>query len=90
MTDELLKKTYAYLPEGWKLVPVEPDTALLVSMATCLYHGFGLLDEGRQDSMLHDMRKLHEEVLGKGYYSPENRERYLSMLAAAPKFGEEE
>lgn len=58
----------------------EPDQALLISMATCLNHGFGLLPKDHQDSMLHDMRKLWDEMAGKGYYRPEKRERYLSMV----------
>lgn len=65
-------------------VPDEPDPALLISMATCLNHGFGLLDKQRQESMLYDMRKLWDEVVGRGYYSPTNRDRYTAMLAAAP------
>lgn len=73
------------VPEGWRLVPVEPDQALLVSMATCLNHGFGLLTKEKQDGQLYDMRKLYDEVVGKGYYSPKTRERYLAMLAASPK-----
>lgn len=72
-------------PEGWQLVPVEPDQALLASMATCLNHGFGLLTKEKQDGQLYDMRKIYDEVVGKGYYSTETRDRYLSMLTAAPK-----
>jgi len=71
----------------------EPDPALLISMATCLNHGFGLLDKKRQDEILHDMRKLWDEVVGRGYYSPAHRERYLTMLAKhqdAPTPEEEE
>ncbi|MCW0459014.1 hypothetical protein NB717_000082 [Xanthomonas sacchari] len=64
--------------------PDEPDQALLISMATCLNHGFGLLPADRQQSMLRDMRKLWDEVMGRGYYSPQCRERYASMLTAAP------
>ncbi|MRG98824.1 hypothetical protein GIY21_00795 [Xanthomonas sontii] len=65
-------------------VPDEPDQALLISMATCLNHGFGLLPADRQHAMLRDMRKLWDEVMGRGFYSPKCRERYTSMLAAAP------
>lgn len=61
----------------------EPDIALLASMATCLRHDFGLLEADRQKSILADMRKLWDEVAGRGYYSRENRGRYLSTLAAA-------
>lgn len=76
----------ATTPDGWQLVPVEPDPALLTSMATCLNHGFGLLTKEKQDGQLYEMRKLYDEVVGKGYYSPKTRERYLAMLAAAPKY----
>lgn len=31
------------------------------------------------------MRKLWEEVVGRGYYSPDTRERYAAMLAARPE-----
>jgi len=65
--------------------PDEPDQALLVSMATCLRHGFGLDTVGQQQSQLRDMRKLWDEVMGRGYYSPANRERYVAMLAARPE-----
>lgn len=64
-------------------MPKEPDIALLASMATCLNHGFGLLDFDGQQRMLIDMRKLYDEVAGNGYYSPANRDRYLEFLAAA-------
>ncbi|HGM6729550.1 TPA: hypothetical protein ACKQBZ_000595 [Stenotrophomonas maltophilia] len=65
--------------------PAEPDQALLVSMAVCLDHGFGMATLEQQESRLRDMRKLWDEVMGRGYYSPENRERYIAMLAASPK-----
>jgi hypothetical protein len=79
-------------PEGAKptakepLVPQgrEPDPALLASMATCLNHGFGLLDAGTQAAVLADMRKLWAEVVGLGYYTPANRERYIAALATQP------
>ena len=67
-------------PEGKALVDMTPDMALLASMATCLHHGFGLLDADQQHSMLQDMRKLFEEVVGLGYYAPEVRGRYLQWL----------
>lgn len=65
--------------------PDEPDLALLISMAVCLRHGFGLDTEEQQQSQLRDMRKLWDEVVGRGYYSPGNRERYTAMLAARPE-----
>jgi hypothetical protein len=61
----------------------EPDPALLVSMATCLNHGFGLLETSRQESILHDMRKLWDEVQGRGYYKPERRDYYMEMVDTA-------
>lgn len=64
--------------------PEEPDQALLVSMAMCLRHGFGLDTPEQQQSQLREMRKLWDEVMGRGYYSPESRERYIAMLAARP------
>lgn len=85
---QALLQSYLNSLEGWQLVPVEPDQALLVSMATCLNHGFGLLTKESQELILYDMRKLYDEMVGKGYYSQENRERYLAMLAAAPKYTE--
>lgn len=65
--------------------PEEPDQALLVSMAVCLRHGFGLDAPEQQQSQLREMRKLWDEVMGRGYYSPDNRERYVAMLAARPE-----
>jgi hypothetical protein len=68
-------------------VGVEPDVALLASMACCLNHGFGLNNPGQQERQLRDMRKLWDEMMGRGFYSPENRERYASMLAIPPPPG---
>ncbi|PZT35119.1 hypothetical protein A7X93_00495 [Stenotrophomonas maltophilia] len=65
--------------------PEEPDQALLVSMAVCLRHGFAMDTPGQQQSQLREMRKLWDEVMGQGYYSPNNRERYTAMLAARPE-----
>ncbi|HDS1550693.1 TPA: hypothetical protein QEK98_002948 [Stenotrophomonas maltophilia] len=65
--------------------PEEPDQALLVSMAVCVSHGFGLDTPEQQQSQLREMRKLWDEVMGRGYYSPDNRERYVAMLAARPE-----
>lgn len=66
----------------------EPDVALLASMATCMNHGFGLLPAAQQRSMLNDMRKVHDEVVGRGYYRPENRENYTRYLSAEIEGGE--
>ncbi|MDT3454655.1 hypothetical protein ROV80_05280 [Stenotrophomonas pavanii] len=65
--------------------PEEPDQALLVSMAMLVYHGFGLLTPEQKQCQLREMRKLWDEVVGRGYYSPDNRERYVAMLAARPE-----
>lgn len=57
----------------------EPPLGLLESMATCLDHGFGAPDMGVHDyrkpdiktyrsRMLGDMRKLYDEVVGRGYW----------------------
>ncbi|MBH1835492.1 hypothetical protein I5T88_06335 [Stenotrophomonas maltophilia] len=65
--------------------PDEPDQALLVSMAMLVYHGFGLLTPEQKQSQLREMRKLWDEAMGRGYYSPDNRERYVALLAARPE-----
>ena len=61
-------------------LPDEPDRALLCSMAVCLNHGFGLLPAPDRSRVLADMRKLYDEVAGRGYFRPDNRERYLAWL----------
>ena len=61
-------------------VPVEPDRALLASMAMRYRHDFGLLDKQTQESIMTTMMQLHEEVIGKGFYSPQQRERYMKMI----------
>ena len=50
------------------VVEVNPPEGLLRSMAMRLRHDFGLLPEDQQKVILGDMRKLHEEVVGKGFY----------------------
>lgn len=60
--------------------PKEPDNALLANMAMCLNHGFGLDTPERQQSQLRDMRKLWDEVMGRGYYSPAGCERYVAAI----------
>lgn len=59
---------------------VEPDQALLVSMAMRYNHSFGLMDEHQQGNVLILMRQLWEEVVGAGFYKPEKRDMYNSML----------
>ncbi|MDJ1520538.1 hypothetical protein MF545_00385 [Stenotrophomonas maltophilia] len=65
--------------------PDGPDPALLISMAMCLDHGFGLNTFEQQQCALRSMRKLWDEVMGRGYYSEEGRHRYEPMLAARPE-----
>lgn len=65
----------------YAMVPTAPDIALLASMATCLNHGFGMLDAEKQKSVLYDMQKVHDEVVGRGYYHKRSRARYLEWLA---------
>lgn len=64
---------------------VEPDPALLVSMASCLRHDFALLSKTEQESMLYGMKKLYKEVTGQGFFNAETRERYLSALPGVDK-----
>lgn len=51
-------------------------------MAVCLDHGFGLLAPEQQESTLHDMRKLYDEVVGRGYYRPERDGLYQGFVSA--------
>jgi hypothetical protein len=48
--------------------PVEPDPALIYSMAMRYRHDFGLLDDRERDSICTTMRQLWEEVVGLGFY----------------------
>ncbi len=79
---------------GTRRVPVKPSPGLLVSMACCLDHGFGAPPMGEfdyrkptlreyQQRMLSDMRKLHAEIVGKGFHSAKREAEYVSWLAAA-------
>ena len=49
---------------------LEPDQALLQSMAMRYRHDFGLLDSKHQAAILVTMRQLWEEVAGLGFYRP--------------------
>jgi len=62
----------------------EPARELLVSMAICLDHGFGLRDARSQEATLYNMRKLWDEVMGRGFYSPE-RKAFYRAAAPAPQ-----
>lgn len=70
-------------------VPVVPDEALLISMALRFDHGFFLLPPAHRKVIIDDMRKVHEEVVGTGFYKPENRDRYLAMRIEEDKNAEE-
>jgi len=86
--DVLSGVSYPY-GEAWDVirsrleVSDEPDVALLVSMAMRINHGFGVDDQRSQEIQLADMRRCWEEVVGKGFYRPENRKQYLAALVAA-------
>ncbi|WP_188036197.1 hypothetical protein [Pseudomonas sp. EZ-C24] len=85
--------------EGKALVPVEPSDGLLMSMAIRSDHALGCpgyYDKkvlGRANSgvsharmlecALGEMRKLHEEVVGTGFYSPEKDADYAAMAKGA-------
>lgn len=71
-------RDYAIIAEP---VADQPDPALLASMAMRINHGFGLMDRMAQNSLMNDMRKVWEEVVGRGYYSPDRADRYLRELA---------
>ena len=70
------------------LLDEKPDNGLLASMATCLNHGFGLMTAKQQEAMLYDMRKLYDEVAGRGYYRESNRSFYLQWLSPTIDGGE--
>ena len=81
--------------EGKVLVPVEPSAGLLMSMAIRIDHALGCpgyYDQkglGRPNNgvsharmlecALGNMRKLHEEVVGAGFYSVDKEADYLAM-----------
>lgn len=85
--------------EGMALVPVTPSDGLLMSMAIRHDHGLGCPGYYDQPLMqranhgvsharmvecaLSDMRKLHEEVVGSGFYSPGKESDYAAMAKEA-------
>lgn len=86
--------------DGMVRVPREPSIGLLVSIACRLDHSFYaqrtgmspfILDESddefrrRQQSLLADAKRAHEEIVGKGFYAPEREDYYVAMPAAAEK-----
>lgn len=74
----------------------EPSEGLLMSMALRLDHGLGcpgyydqpmLARDGvthaqRVEAALSRMRKVYEEIVGRGFYSPEREEEYRAMIEA--------
>lgn len=66
-------------PPGTVRVPLEPPYGLLVSMALRHNHGFGLLEEAARQILIDDMRKVHEEVVGRGFYVKERDPMYTFM-----------
>ena len=80
-------------------VPLEPPYELLVSMAIRYDHGLGCpgyydsfpiqlgaTHKQRLDSTISVMRQLYEEVVGKGFYSPERADYYRNIAErAAPE-----
>lgn len=85
--------------EGMVLVPEAPSEGLLMSMAIRQDHGLGVPGYYDQPLMqranhgvsharmvecaLSDMRKLHEEVVGSGFYSPGKESDYAAMAKEA-------
>lgn len=62
------------------VVPREPTPELLVSMALRVNHGFGLDDERSREVQISNMRKVHEEIVGAGFYRDDRKEYYRTML----------
>lgn len=72
------------VPDGWKLVPVEPSEEHLLSMAIRSDHGLGVpghydhpsyyaasggvTHEKRLAGAIRDMRQLYEEAIGNGFF----------------------
>lgn len=78
-------------PTGFVLVPVKAPDSLLNSMAMRSNHGFWLLDKNIQNSIKINMRQLHEEVVGKGFYnyenpSPMHTANTLEDVLSSPRF----
>lgn len=79
------------VPEGYVLVKKEPSQGLLISMAVRYDHGlavpgyYDMISDGvlthdqRMKHTIDTMRKLHEEVVGAGFYHEEREEMYTKM-----------
>lgn len=86
--------------EGMTLVPMVPSEGLLMSMAIRHDHGLavpGYYDQALIQKANHgvsharmvefalsEMRKLYEEVVGTGFYSPQKESGYAAMAKEAP------
>lgn len=75
------------------VLPKEPSSGLLMSMAIRYDHGLGVpgfydslpiqlgvTHAQRLESALGTMRQLYEEVSGYGFYSPEREDQYAKMV----------
>ena len=85
------------------IVPRKPSEGLLMSMAVRSDHALGCpgyydqpllggkvgAHEARVQAALREMSKLHEEVVGEGFYRPEHDARYVAMLPLGVKAGNE-
>lgn len=65
--------------EGFAIVARQPERELLASMALRQDHGFGLHTEDIREQRISEMRQLHEEVVGEGFYSEQTKERYADI-----------
>jgi hypothetical protein len=87
------------VPEGWVCVPKEAPEELLISMAIRDDHALairgyydqpifsrqsGPTHKQRFDAAIRAMRQIHEEVVGKGFYSPETAARYRQYIPTPP------
>lgn len=76
-----LFKTKNVVPDGWKLVPINPPDTCIASMAVRSDHGLaipGYYDDGLQkdpaghtrrlEATMTSMRQLYEEAIGEGFY----------------------
>lgn len=84
--------TEALAAAGYAIVPQDPSRGLLISMALREDHAFtapvqelfpgvvfGLTDQQRE-ARLRDMRKVHEEVVGTGFYRANDEAYYVGLI----------
>ena len=58
------------IPEGWKLVPVEPDEGQLMVMAFRGRRNFSRLTRRAQETVLAEMRQVYETALAAAPTAP--------------------